>query len=123
MPVRSMPTSKRRKLKNGALVPFSLRPKKKYPFRTPIPPGTVVRVKDSPSKEWKRNIGKRFRVGYYSQQDGLDCIWLVNADGKYEETIDHEFLYKFFEIELLSKERSLYGKNRPRLGTISESAS
>jgi len=55
--------------------------------------------------------------------DGLDCIWLVNDDGKYQEAIDHEFLFKFFEIELLSKERSLYGKNRPRLGLISTSAS
>jgi hypothetical protein len=123
MPARSKPSIKRRKLKNGALVPFSLRPKKKYPFPTPIPPGTVVRVKDSPTKKWEGNIGKRFRVGYYSWQDGLDCIWLVNDDGKYEQTVDHEFLHKFFEIELLSKERSLYGKNRPRLEPISSNAS
>jgi hypothetical protein len=114
---------KRRRLQNGALVPFSLRPKKKYPFPTPIPPCTVLRVKGSPSKKWKGNMGKRYRVGYYSWMDGLDCIWLVSDDGKYQETIDHEFLYKFFEIELLSKERSLYGKNRPRLGPISSGAS
>ena len=114
---------KRRKLKNGAPVPFRLRPKKKYPFPTPIPPCTVLRVKGSPSKEWKGNVGKHFRVGYYSRKDGLDCIWLVNDDGEYQETIDHEFLYKFFEIELLSKERSLYGRNRPHLGPITDSAS
>jgi hypothetical protein len=123
MPARSKPTTKSRKLKNGALVPFSLRPKKKYPFPTPIPPRTVVRAKDSSSLKAKGNGNKRFRVGYYSRQDGLDCIWLVNNDGEYQETVDHEFLYKFFEIELLSKERSLYGKNRPRLGPISSSAS
>jgi len=123
MPARSKPSIKRRKLKNGALVPFSLRPKKKYPFPTPIPPGTVVRVKDSHAKKWKGNGNRRFRVGYYSRKDGLDCIWLVNDDGEYQETVDHEFFYKFFEIELLSKERSLYGKNRPRLGPISSSAS
>jgi hypothetical protein len=114
-----MPTIKRRRLKNGALLPFSPRPKKRYPFPTPIPPCTVLRVKGSQSKKWRGNIGKRFRVGYYSRMDGLDCIWLVNDDGKYQETIDHEFLRKYFEIELLSKERSLYGKNRPRLGPIS----
>jgi hypothetical protein len=119
MSAKSMPTIKRRRLKNGALVPFSLRPKKKYPFPTPIPPCTMVRVKASPTKKSAANIGKRFRVGYYSWQDGLDCIWLVNDDGKYERTIDHEFLHKFFEIELLLKERSLYGKNRPRLAPIS----
>ena len=123
MPAKSTRTIKPRRLKKGALVPFSLRPKKKYPFPTPIPPCTVLRVKGSPSKKWKGSIGKRYRVGYYSHQDGLNCIWLVNDDGKYEETVDHEFLYKFFEIELLSKERSLYGKNRPRLGPISSSAS
>jgi hypothetical protein len=123
MPARSKPSIKRRKLKNGALVPFSLRPKKKYPFPTPIPPRTVVRVKGSPTKNWKANIGKRFRVGYYSPRDGVDCIWLVNNDGEYQETVDHEFLHKFFEIELLSKERSLYGKNRPRLRPTSSRAS
>jgi hypothetical protein len=123
MPARSKSTIKRRKLKNRKLVLFGIRPKKKYPFPTPIPPHTVVRVKGSPTKNWKSNICKRFRVGYYSPQDGLDCIWLVDDDGEYQETVDHEFLYKFFEIELLSKERSLYGKNRPRLGPISSSAS
>jgi len=123
MPARSKPSIKRRKLKNGALVPFSLRSKKKYPFPTPIPPRTVVRVKGSPTKNWKTNIGKRFRVGYYSPRDGVDCIWLVNDDGEYQETVDHEFLHKFFEIELLSKERSLYGKNRPALGPISSRGS
>jgi hypothetical protein len=123
MPARSKPTIKRSKLKNGAPVPFTLRPKKKYPFPTPVPPRTVVRVKGSPTRKWEGNIGKRFRVGYYSPQDGLDCIWLVDDDGEYQETVDHEFLYRFFEIEVLSKERSLYGKNRPRLGPISSRTS
>jgi hypothetical protein len=123
MPAGSMPAIKRHRLNNGARVPFSLRLKKKYPFPTPIPPGTIVRVKDSHAKKWKGNGNKRFRVGYYSKQDGLDCIWLVNDDGEYQETVDHEFLYEFFEIELLSKKRSLYGKNRPRLGPISSNAS
>jgi hypothetical protein len=123
MPARSKPTIKTRKLKNGALAPFSGRPKKEYAFPTPIPPGTVVRVKDSSAKKAKWNGNKRFRVGYYSRKDGLNCIGLVNDDGEYEETVDHDFLYKFFDIELLSKERSLYGKNRPRLARISGSAS
>ncbi|HTB94653.1 MAG TPA: hypothetical protein VK728_17595 [Candidatus Sulfotelmatobacter sp.] len=123
MPARSNPRTKTRKPEKGALPPFSRRPKKKYSFPTPIPPGTVVHVKDTRAKKWKGNGNKRFRIGYYSRQDGLDCIWLVNNDGEYQETIDHEFLYKFFEIELLSKERSLYGKNRPQLGPISSSAS
>ena len=109
---------KKRKI-NGARVPFSLRPRKKYPFRTPIPPCSVVRVKKSPSKKWAGNIGRRFRIGYYSWMDGLDCIWLVNEEGKYEQTVDHEFLAKYFEIESLSKERSLYGRHRPQFDPIS----
>jgi hypothetical protein len=80
-------------------------------------------VKASHAKKWKGDGHQRFRVGYYSWMDGLDCIWLVNEDGEYQETVDHEFLHKFFEIENLSKERSLYGKNRPRLGPISSRAS
>jgi hypothetical protein len=109
---------KRWRLKNGTSVPFSLRPKKTYPFPTPIRPGTFLLCKGSPNKGWRKNVGRQFRVGYYSRLDGLDCIWLVNNEGKYEQTIDHQFLAKYFEITALSKERSLYGKNRPRLGPV-----
>jgi len=108
-----MKSIKRRKV-NGAHIPFTPRPSKKYPFRTPIPPRSIVRVKTSLSKTWRENVGRRFRIGYYGRVDGLDCIWLVNEKGKYEQTIDHDFLQKYFEIETVSKERSLYGKNRPQ---------
>jgi hypothetical protein len=108
-----MKSVKRRKI-NGARVPFTLRPRKKYPFRTPIPPCSIVRVKAAPRNPWRKELGRRFRIGYYSWMDGLDCIWLVNNDGKYEQTLDHAYLYKFFEIEKVSKERSLYGRNRPQ---------
>jgi hypothetical protein len=50
--------------------------------------------------------------------DGLDCIWLVNDKGEYEQTLDHEWLARFFEIESVSKERSLYGRNRPKFSPI-----
>jgi len=112
-----MKTIKRRKI-NGELVPFTLKPRKKYPFRTPIPPCSIVKVKNSPSKKWRKNIGRRFRVGYYSWRDGLDCIWLVDEKGNYERTIDHHFLHKYFEIETVSKERSLYGRNRPQFEPV-----
>lgn len=108
---------KKRKIGN-ALVPFSLRPRKKYPFRTPIPPCSVVRWKSSPRGSSKKDVGRRFRVGYYSRMDGLDCIWLVNEKGGYEQTIDHSFLEKHFVIESESKERSLYGRNKPKLGPV-----
>jgi len=48
----------------------------------------------------------------------LDCIWLVNEEGKYEQTIDHDFLAKYFEIVEISRERSLYGKSRAPFGPI-----
>jgi hypothetical protein len=50
----------------------------------------------------------------------LDCIWLVNEEGKYEQTIDHDFLAEYFEIDELSRERGLYGKNRVPLGAIKQ---
>ncbi len=87
---------------------------KELPFRTPIPPRSVVRATSSPSKNWRKNVGRRFRIGYYGMMDGLDCIWLVNEQGKYEQTIDHDFLLEHFEIESISKERSLYGRKRPQ---------
>ncbi len=77
-----------------------------------------MRAKGSPSPSWRKNVGRRFRIGYYSKSDDLDCIWLVNEQGEYEQTIDHDFLKKFFEIESVNRERSLYGKNRPPLGAI-----
>lgn len=108
-----MKSIKRRKI-NGARVPYTLRPRKKYPFRTPIPPCSIVRIKATPRNVLRKEVGRRFRIGYYSWLDGLDCIWLVNDEGKYEQTIDHDFLQKYFDIETLSKEKSLYGRNRPQ---------
>src|SRR6266513_2041836 len=93
-----------------------------------IPPRTVVELvrTDRAVRLWKPNIGRRFRIGYYSRQDGLDCIWLVNDAGEYEQTTNHEFLSKYFKIVKLSKEKDLFGKNRrrlPRLRTSSHAAS
>ncbi len=107
----------RRKI-GKAWLPFSFRPRKKYPFRTPIPPCSVVQVAKSPSRPWMKNVGRRFRIGYYGWADGLDCIWLVNEKGKYERTIDHEFLNRYFEVESISKERRLYGRNRPQFESL-----
>jgi predicted oxidoreductase len=90
----------------------------KLRFRQPFPPGSVVRAKASPSSSWRKNVGRRFRIGYYGKADGLDCIGLVNEKGEYEQTIDHKYLRKYFEIESISNERSLYGKDRPAFGRM-----
>jgi hypothetical protein len=54
---------------------------------------------DDQTPSWKEDIGRQFRVGYYSPNDGLDCIWLVNENGEYEQTTDRKFLLKYFDVE------------------------
>jgi hypothetical protein len=90
-------------------------PVRKLNKKHPIPPLSIVRVADVARSPWKKQIGRRFRIGYYSPQDGLDCIWLVNEKGVYEQTLDHDYLRRYFVIEHLSTERSRYGRNRPIL--------
>ena len=79
-----------------------------------IPPRSRVRLlrADRHTPGWRKDIGRQFRIGYYSRKDGLDCIWLVNESGKYEQTTDREFLLKYFRIERLSDEKNLYGVGR-----------
>src|SRR6516165_8570173 len=81
-----------------------------------IPPRSRVRLvkADRQSPTWRKDVGRRFRVGYYSRKDGLDCIWLVNEDGEYEQTTDRESLLKYFEIERLSHELLRRGKKTAR---------
>lgn len=73
---------------------------------------------DRKTPAWKRKRGKVFRVGYYSKQDGLDCIWLVNSRGEYEQTVDREYLLKYFDLVRLSSEKSLYGVGKRKLGPL-----
>jgi len=82
-----------------------------------IPPRSVVELvrADKAAKGWRANVGRRFRIGYYRPNDGLDCVWLVNDEGEYEQTTDQEFLQKYFKIVKLSKEKDLFGRNRRRL--------
>ena len=85
-----------------------------------IPPRSRVRLvkADRHAPTWRKDVGRRFRVGYYSRKDGLDCIWLVNEDAEYEQTTDREFLLKYFEIERLSDERNFYGVGKRRLAKL-----
>jgi hypothetical protein len=85
-----------------------------------IPPRSRVRLlrADEQTASWKEGIGRQFRVGYYSREDGLACIWLVNEDGEYEQTTDRAFLLKYFDIEYLSPEKSVFGRGKRRLRRI-----
>jgi hypothetical protein len=83
----------------------------------PIPPQSVVRLARSnrSTPAWRKELGRVFRIGYYSRMDGLDCIWLVNDEGKYEQTTDHEFLYRYFDVIHFAKDTNWYGRRRPIL--------
>lgn len=83
-----------------------------------IPPLSIVKVvkntEDEPAcRDW---AGKIFRIGYYSKQDGLDCVWLVDDDGKYREAIDQEMISSHFKILELSNETDLFGDEREIIG-------
>lgn len=85
-----------------------------------IPPRSRVRLlrADRRTPSWKQDVGRQFRVGYYSRKDGLDCIWLVNENGEYEQTTDRAALRKYFMVELLTQEKNYYGVGKRRLRKI-----
>jgi hypothetical protein len=102
------------KKKVKSRTPSTKKPKKKYSFPVPIPPRSVLSVRRKTHSPWAREVGRIFRVGYYGKTDGLDCVWLVDEKGEYSQTIDHESLNRFFDIQSIAKERSLYGRGRPQ---------
>jgi len=86
----------------------------------PLPPRTVLRLKKlwPHARKQGHEIGDIRRVGYYSSQDGLDCIWLVDNDGKYNWTADHDWVFEKFEIVKLSEETDMFGRKKRRLGPL-----
>jgi hypothetical protein len=83
-----------------------------------IPPGSLVilaKIDARKSPDWATDGGRIFRIGYYNPNDGLDCIWLVNADGEYEQTVDRKGLLDHFFPPQLSDESDLYGRHRKPL--------
>lgn len=84
----------------------------------PLPPKTLLKlVKLWPhARKHGREIGQLYRVGYYSRRDGLEIVWLVDANGSYNWTAELPFIHQHFEIVGKSKERSWYGSERPLLG-------
>jgi hypothetical protein len=96
------------------------RKNKKPRVTNPIPPKSVVRLASYPrySRKWKESLGSIFRIGYYSRLDGLDCIWLVNEAGEYQETIDHDYLEKYFDLIEVSDEKNMYGTGKPKISPV-----
>ena len=84
-----------------------------------IPPGSVVRL-IRVDEGWGSNltVGDEFRIGYYSRQDGPNCVWLVDRNAKYCQTWDQESLLDYFEIIGMSSETDIYGLQRPVLKAL-----
>ena len=82
-----------------------------------IPPGSEVMLVRASERTpiWKQQVGRIFRVGYYSEQDGFGTIWLVNEDGDYEQSIEPRDLLLHFVVLALSEEKDLLGAGRPSL--------
>jgi hypothetical protein len=84
-----------------------------------IPPLSVVQVirvtKEEPA--WSGYAERIFRIGYYSKQDGLDCVWLVDDQGEYIETVDQEMIKTHFKVLELSNETDFFGVDRPVIGS------
>ena len=64
-------------------------------------------------------MGMVLRVGYYSRQDGTNVIWLVYPDGRYNETPDHRFLNRHFNVVVPSPETDVFGMDRPKIEPLS----
>jgi hypothetical protein len=90
-------------------------------MRKPIPPRSVVALKKlwPHARKCGHQIGEKRRIGYYSRQDGLDCVWLVDDKGDYNWTTDHKWLYEHFEVLKFSEETDLFGVRRKRLKALS----
>lgn len=88
-------------------------------------PKTVLRlIRLFPhAKKKGHHIGEIRRVGYYSKNDGLDVIWLVDNSGEYNWTADHAWVMKHFEIIESPSSRSIYGIRKPVLGGFSANTS
>ena len=83
-----------------------------------IPPRSVVKL----LANWNEDRGRIFRIGYYSKQDGLDCVWLVNEAGEYEQATDQQSIRDDFELLHLSDETDMYGVERDILGPTTTEA-
>ena len=83
-------------------------------FGKVIPPQSVVRLLAA----WGEDQGRIFRIGYYSRQDGENCVWLVNNDGVYERTTDQKPIDEDFEVLKVSDETDLFGVHREELRPI-----
>lgn len=86
-------------------------------MKLPLPPKSIIRLVKLWPHARKRGfeIGQTWRIGYYSPQDGLDVVWLVDSHGDDGQTGDHAWIEKHFEVVYRSDETSMYGAHRRKL--------
>lgn len=87
-----------------------------------LPPLTVLRLERlwPHARKQGREKGQIYGVGYYCKGCGVDTIWLVDEHGDYNWAADLAFTAKYFKIMKPSKERSIYGKGRAKIGPLNE---
>ena len=73
-----------------------------------IPPRSEVKL----LSPWNSHQYRNFRIGYYSRLDGLNCVWLVNEPGEYQQATDQASIREDFELLSRSDETDLYGTSR-----------
>jgi len=61
---------------------------KKFSSENPMPLLSIIKPTYSGDAE------RIFRIGYYNPNDGMDTVWLVNKEGKYEATWDQETCWR-----------------------------
>jgi len=84
-----------------------------------IPPRSVIRlIKREFDWDTDLQVGDTFRIGYYSRQDGPNCVWLVDSAGKYSQTWDQTSLLDNFEVVERSDETDIFGHTRPQIEAI-----
>jgi hypothetical protein len=86
----------------------------------PFPPRSIVKIRRlwPHARSKGHEIGEVWRIGYYSPQDGLDCIWLVDRLGEYRMTADHEWITKHFDVVTISDEDDFFGVNRSEIEAL-----
>jgi tryptophan synthase beta chain len=81
-----------------------------------VPPRSVVRqMKDWDAHEGNSQVGRELRIGYYNPNDGLDCVWLVDENGRYFETTNQRSIGDVFEVLQRSDETDVFGQYREPL--------
>jgi hypothetical protein len=50
----------------------------------------------------------------------LDCVWLVNDRGEYEQTVDQSAIGRYFEVLKRSRETDPFGVHRRQLPPLRE---